>query len=183
MLEVEVKAKVNIDEVADKLAACGFARGTTVYELDTYYNGVIDLKAEDKALRIRVHRDVDSGVTRYVLNFKGPKLDNITMTREETQFDIPDFKSGEIIINGLGYTAAGKVEKTRIHYSKDDITCCLDTVTGLGDFLEVEIMAGESDYDRAVMKVEALLTILGINMQDTVRKSYLSMLEDIHNKS
>ncbi len=177
MLEVEIKIRVDIEDTINKLVAIGFARGTTVYEYDTYYNGLVDLKAADKALRIREHRDVDTGVTKYVLNYKGPKIDDVTMTREETQFTVPTFRHGEIVLNGLGYEAAGCVEKTRIHYKKDDLTCCLDSVTDLGDFLEVEIMADDTGYEAAVSKIEDLLKALGLSMEDTIRHSYLSMLE------
>ena len=177
MLEVEVKIKTDLDAIERKLIEMGFVRGTTAYEYDTYYNGkLVDLKTADKALRIRLHKDVDTGRVKYVLNFKGPKLDDTTMTREETQFEVPSMEAGETVINGLGYFAAGNVEKTRIHYKSGDITCCLDSVTGLGDFLEIEIMAGEADYDGAVAKIEKLLDELGVSMADTVRESYLCML-------
>lgn len=178
MLEVEVKVRVSIDETLKKLYELGYKRGTTVYELDTYFNGLEkDLKKEDKALRIREHRDVDTGVTKYVLNFKGPKVDETTLTREETQFTVPSFEHGEIVLRGLGFAPAGHVEKTRIHMEKERVRCCLDSVTGLGDFLEVEIMAeGEDGYEKAVKEIEEVLKSLNLSMEDTVKHSYLSML-------
>ena len=110
------------------------------------------------------------------MNYKGPKLDNITMTREETEFVIPDYETGERLFNGLGFYAAGIVEKTRIHYTRGKTTCCLDKVTGLGEFLEIEIMAENKDYDDAIREIEALLQILGLKMSDSIRNSYLSMV-------
>lgn len=180
MLEVEVKAKINISNVEPVLKTLGFEKGTTVYEKDTYFNGEkTDLKAEDKALRIRLHKDVDTGIVKYVLNFKGPKIDDSTMTREETQFEVPDFEKGLMVLNGLGFFEAGGVEKTRIHYKKDDITCCLDRVTGLGDFLEIEIMAqDEAGYEAALDKIKTLLSRLGLGMDDTINQSYLCMLTE-----
>ena len=178
MLEVEVKVKVDIKATEEKLLGLGFKKGTTVYEKDTYYNSALnDLKSSDKALRIREHKDLYTGKVKFVLNFKGPKLDDITMTREETQFEVPSFEAGNLVLNGLSYFAAGGVEKTRIHYKSGDITCCLDSVTGLGDFLEIEIMSTESAYNLAVEKIEALLNKLGLKLADTLRDSYLSMLQ------
>lgn len=141
MLEVEVKLKVKKSDIEKQLTDLGFIKGNSVYELDTYFNGDnLDLKEADKALRIRERRDLDYDETKYILNFKGPKIDDVTMTRQETQFEVPSFADGEIVLNGLGFYEAGIVEKSRIHYKKDEITCCLDSVTGLGDFLEIEIM-------------------------------------------
>ena len=178
MLEVEVKIKIDIEAVEPALSSLGYRRGTTVYEYDRYFNGrQLDLKQADKALRIREHKDVDSGEVKYVLNFKGPKLDDSTMTREETQFEVPSMEACITVLNGLDFYEAGNVEKTRIHYVKDDITCCLDRVTALGDFLEVEIMADEEHYEDAVSRIEALLKQLGLEMDNTIRKSYLSMLQ------
>lgn len=178
VLEVEVKVKVEIDSIEGKLSSLGYTRGTTVYEYDTYFDGKnLDMRAADKALRIRKHQDVETGKTKYVLNFKGPKIDDTTMTREETQFEVPSLEQAQLVLNGLDFFAAGYVEKTRIHYKKDDITCCLDKVTGLGDFLEIEIMADAASYDDAVSRINDLLVSLDLSMENTVRHSYLSMLQ------
>lgn len=179
MLEVEVKIKVCLKDVMTKLSELGFVKGSVEYEKDVYFNSDnYDLKAADKALRIRQHRNKLTGKQNFVMNFKGPKVDETTMTREETEFDIPDFEHGEKLFNGLGFYAAGVVEKNRIHYSKGKITCCLDTVTGLGEFLEIEILAEDKDYDKAVEIIKDLLSKLGLNMEDTIRHSYLSMLNE-----
>lgn len=176
-LEIEVKVKISHENLENTLEHLGFTKGTTVYEKDTYFNSAhLDLKEADKALRIREHRNLDTAETSFTLNFKGPKLDKSTMTREETEFEIPSFSHGELLFNGLGFFAAGGVEKKRIHYTKDEITCCLDEVTGLGEFLEIEIVAPGSRYDEAIEKIKALLQTLGLSMADTVRHSYLSML-------
>ena len=178
MLEIEVKVKVQLDEMEISLRNLGFLKGTVVYEKDTYYNGrQVDLKKEDKALRIREHRDLESNVTTYVLNFKGPKLDDSTMTREETQFEVPSLEIGETVLNGLGFFATDGVEKVRTHYLKEVVTCCLDDVTGLGEFLEIEVIAEEKGYDAAIEKIKGLLGRLGLSMRDTVRESYLSMAQ------
>lgn len=180
MLEVEVKIRTHINEIRDKLVSIGFVRECSEYELDTYYNSeLLDLKNEDKALRIRENRNLDSGKTVYILNYKGPKLDDSTMTRSETEFVIPSYEAGENLLTGIGYNPAGRVEKTRISYKKDGCTCCLDQVTGLGEFLEIEIMADESEYDIALGKINELLVKLGLSMNDTIRTSYLCMLQEM----
>ena len=177
MLEVEIKVRADIDLLEQQLIHLGFTRQTAVYEYDTYYNGkTLDLKAADKALRVREHKDLDTGETCFLLNFKGPKLDQTTMTREETEFEVPSHAHAETLLNGLGFYVAGTVEKTRLYYVRDDITCCLDQVTGLGEFLEVEILTGEDGYDSAIRRIRELLAGWNLDLKDTIRRSYLSML-------
>lgn len=53
----------------------------------------------------------------------------------------------------------------------------MDNVKGLGDYLELEILADEeAQREEALEKLERILNQLGYCMQDTTRTSYLSML-------
>lgn len=179
MLEVEVKIKVNNEDIVNKLESLAFVKTSIVYEHDIYFNGEHkNLKEEDKALRVREYKDYEEGKSRFLLNFKGPRIDSSTMTREETEFEIPSFESGESLFNGLGFYKAGEVEKIRVHYDKDEIECCLDKVTGLGEFFEIEIMAEEADYDDAMSRIKDLLAKLNLSIEDSIRRSYLGMLQD-----
>ena len=54
---------------------------------------------------------------------------------------------------------------------------CLDNVKGLGDYLELEILADEeAQREEALEKLERIMKQLGYCMQDTTRTSYISML-------
>lgn len=178
MLEVEVKVKIEQEQFADKLKRLGFVSTKGKYEKDIYFNGKqTNLKKEDKALRIRESRDLQTNLTRYELNYKGPKLDNISMTRSEVEITIPSMDEIKIMLNGLGFYEAGSVEKVRSYYTRENITCCLDKVTGLGDYLEIEIVTTKDKYNEAISRIQKLLEEMDLSMDDTVRSSYLSMLE------
>ena len=79
------------------------------------------------------------------------------------------------ILKALGFFESGNVSKKREIFKYDDITVVLDTVEGLGEFMEVEIVA-ESDNDEAKDKLFAFLEELGIKQDDTIRTSYLGMV-------
>ncbi len=179
MIEVEVKIKAAHSDLFDKLEKLGFARTTTEYEKDIYYNGIkTDLKSEDKALRIREYSCGDMTESKFILNFKGNRLDESTMTRPETEFEIPGFDEGDTLLRGIGFIPKGMVEKTRIIIIKDEVTVCLDEVTGLGEFVEIEIMeSDEAGYNTAMEKIQELMKKLGLDMSESIRTSYLSMLE------
>ena len=71
-----------------------------------------------------------------------------------------------------------EVVKDRLMLQKDSMTACLDSVHSLGDFLELEILvAGEEERPDALYRIEKLLNYLGYQVSDTVRTSYLSMLQ------
>lgn len=72
--------------------------------------------------------------------------------------------------------ASGVVEKLRQYYHRDNITACVDAVTNLGDYLELEIIVDEETKREAALdQLEQTLHTLGYSMQDTTRTSYLSM--------
>ena len=72
--------------------------------------------------------------------------------------------------------ASGVVEKLRQYYHRDNITACVDAVTNLGDYLELEIIVDEEEKREAALdQLEQILHTLGYSMQDTTRTSYLSM--------
>ena len=67
--------------------------------------------------------------------------------------------------------------QNRQYYHKENITACADSVTGLGDYLELEVIAdSNTEREQALEQIEEVLQILGYSMQDTTRTSYLSML-------
>ena len=58
------------------------------------------------------------------------------------------------------------------------MTACIDQVQNLGNFLELEIIIQEDeDKDEALRQIENVLLELGYSLKDTVRNSYLSMLQ------
>ena len=58
------------------------------------------------------------------------------------------------------------------------MTACLDYVHGLGEFLELEVLvSSEEEKDAALTQIENILNSLGYQISDTVRTSYLSMLQ------
>lgn len=74
--------------------------------------------------------------------------------------------------------------KCRKYLVLDHMTACLDSVEGLGEYLELEILVEqEEDRQQALQQIEERLLSLGYSMQDTTRISYLSMLEKIWEKN
>ena len=74
-------------------------------------------------------------------------------------------------------TSVIPVEKVRHYFHRGRLTACVDQVTGLGDFLELEILTeSEEGWSAALTEIEKVLRHAGYSMEDTTQASYLSQL-------
>ena len=178
-IEVEIKLKISDKKcIEETLAEIGFCKGKLVTESDTYYIAEHhDFVALDEALRVRSVEDMMTGKRTSAITYKGAKLDNTSMTRQELETSVGDGEICREILERIGFRPVPVVEKLRQYYHRDDITACVDAVTNLGDYLELEIIVDEEKKREAALdQLEQVLHSLGYSMQDTMRTSYLSML-------
>ncbi len=168
MLEIEAKARLSEPErVRKKLTAMGAAHVKTMVQVDTYYNHPVrDFAASDEALRIREEEGKAS------LTYKGPKLDTLTKTREEEIIEVSDAKTARRILERLGFRKVREVKKKRDYYSLKDFKVMLDSVEGLGEYIEVE-KAGEKYEPKELID---FLKGLGVGEKELERRSYLELL-------
>jgi adenylate cyclase class 2 len=181
MLEVEVKLPVaDREKLLRDLGALDFKETETVRETDTYYTSRFhDMIQRDEALRIRTIENLHTGKGYSVITYKGAKQDKVSMTRTEYETEIADVDTGKKILEGIGFYPVQQVGKVRTTCVCGDMTACVDRVDGLGDFLEIEIMAEEGGREAALARIENMLDKLGFSMAETTRNSYLSMLMGI----
>lgn len=168
MLEIEAKAMVeNKEEVKQRILEAGGKYIKTEVQRDIYFaHPLQDFIKTDEALRIR------AAGKEHILTYKGPKLDELTKTREEIEVKLEDAASMAEILKRLGFTEVAPVVKTRSHYTLGDYWVAVDEVDGLGHFIEIEKHA---DSYRPEELVE-LLKSLGIEESKMERKSYLELL-------
>src|SRR3989344_3885886 len=94
----------------------------------------------------------------------------------EVKAKIDDGSQLKDIFNWMNFKLVGEIEKTRRTYELNDMVICFDNVTNLGEFIEVEIMSDEADFESSKIKIMSLLKELGIS--ETIRKDYLELLWD-----
>lgn len=171
MIEVEVKVRADHSKVRSVLQKLGAIKIGIENQSDSYFAAPHrDFAKTDEALRIR---SLDG---KAVLTYKGPKLDKVSKTREELETPVDEATTAKIL-RALGFSEAGIVRKKREVFRAGEITVCLDAVEGLGEFLEVEIIAeDEKDLDTSRKKLFELLKQFGAGEKDSIRTSYLEMV-------
>ena len=177
--EIEIKIPIEDPErIMKSLVARGFQKNQKVIEEDMYYNSEYhDVRRYDEALRIRKTRDLLTGKTRAQINFKGKKIDQISMSRREYETGIEDPDCMEKILGAIGFIRVAGVKKTRNYLQRGEMTACLDQVENLGNFLELEVIVRKENLrERFLSQMREILQDLGLSMDNTVRTSYLSML-------
>ena len=178
MLEIEMKFPIgDISKLQSKLATLPAKEAESVSEADHYFNAPDrDFAKTDEALRLR-----RIGEKNYV-TYKGPRTDRHTKTRKEIEVPLGDGPANAEgfmqILTHLGYRPVAVVRKQRrilrLERGGFPVEICLDRVDELGDFVELEIVAGEDKLDAAKATLHSLAVELGLSQLE--RRSYLELL-------
>lgn len=181
MIEVEIKLPIkNKEEVSAKLQEMGFVKADLICEEDVYFdNASGQIRKQGEALRVRKVQNLLTGKSQAVITYKGKKIDPVSMTRKELETGVSDGEICAGIFEALGfYKVPPAVIKKRQEYVLRRITACMDQVENLGNFLELEVVIPEKeDRKEALQQIEEILHKLGYTLKDTIRNSYLSMLQ------
>lgn len=181
MLEVELKGALlpeQADVLPNVLAALHFAEQAAVQETDIYFNAPDrDFRKTDEALRLRTHKLLSEGKTQTLVTYKGAKLDAKSSTRRELETAVEDFETMLQLFCVLGYKPVFTVTKKRRSFTCGAKTVCLDSVDGLGNFMELEaVLPDGSDREAEAEELLTLLDTMGVSREALTRKSYLELL-------
>ncbi len=189
MYEVEIKfPAADAAAIERRLADLAAVWLEAVEQIDLYFaHPCRDFARTDEALRLR--RDGDA----VVITWKGPRIDAATKTRREIELPLSDalpqrgdtFHPAEFsverwteLLEALGFRPVATVAKrrrpARVFWQGADVEVVLDCVTGLGDFVELELQAAEADVPRARACLESLAREIGCGAAE--RRSYLELL-------
>jgi len=173
MLEIELKVSVpSLDPIRDRLVRLNARSRGRVHEHDRYYNAPHrDFAKTDEAVRVRYADD------HAVVTYKGPKIRKFGLkAREELNFAVESGEVFETMLARLGFTLTTDVNKWRETYTLEGATVSLDTVDGLGTFVEIEVMGEEGD-DNPTERITRLASTIGAD-GEPILSSYLELLMD-----
>ena len=184
-MQYEVEQKFRLGDQAESILARILELGATeigeVQQADHYFNHPVrDFATTDEALRIRSVGD------KNWLTWKGPKIDQITKTRREIEPALGDGSktADEIseVLTILGFQSVAVVRKSRKQFELVRhglrFEFALDRVDGVGEFLEIELLADQDQLAAAQQALKSLSDEIGLSDTSVERKSYLGMLLD-----
>ena len=163
---VEIKARItSIDAIAPRVAAMADRGPSEIPQDDTFF------VCERGRLKLRAFSPSAGELIFYRRpNQAGPK---------ESRFVISATASPDSLREALtlAYGAAGRVRKHRTLYLVGRTRVHLDRVSGLGDFLELEVvLTDEESSDAGIKEAHALMTALGIRDDQLVDGAYVDLL-------
>jgi adenylate cyclase class 2 len=181
----EVELKFRVDDPVDlerRLVGLAARFREPVEQVDRYFaHPSRDFARTDEALRLRRVGD-DVAVT-----WKGPRVDAATKTRQELELAVARVIEGAKVVTidrwtslleALGFRPVREVSKrrraARVPWQGADVEVALDDVTGLGAFVELELVALAGQVPQARGCIESLALALGCTQPE--RRSYLEML-------
>ncbi|MCP4451412.1 MAG: class IV adenylate cyclase [Planctomycetes bacterium] len=169
-MAVEIEAKLKVDgltPVRTQLRTLDARFVSYLDQEDLYWdNAHSQMVTEDKCLRIRVETTEQS--TETFITYKGPKQEADVKCREEIEMPVPDCGQARTLLGGLGYEQKLKVHKRRELWFYKACQVCLDQVTDLGTFVEIE--GPSSDVIHDVQKY------LGLGQVPHCQESYACLL-------
>ncbi|MDR2624151.1 MAG: class IV adenylate cyclase [Methanobrevibacter sp.] len=177
---MEIKAKIgDFDKVKKKLKELKIVKMGEEVQKDIYLERYdIGFAQNDKAFRIRNIIKENEEMT--IITYKGPKIDDISKTREEIELCVEDGDKILKIFEKLGFYKGGFVQKTREIYNLDEYIISLDDVEGLDPYIEIEVdLEDDSDYQDSIDKIHGIFSKLDIT-GGFETNSYLELLQLKH---
>jgi adenylate cyclase class 2 len=176
--EVEVKYRTKAhDDIARRLAELGARAEPEVTQEDAYMSHPArDFGQTNEALRIRRIGELNR------ITYKGPRLAGPTKTREEIEIAFSEgpesFEQLVRLFANLGFRPVGVIRKRRrpfhLNYQGHEVEVGLDVAEGLGEFVEVEVIA-LSEFDLAASQGIVLDLARALSLTEVEPRSYLTM--------
>ncbi len=179
LIEVERKRQLgDAEPVAEQLRELGYHADAAAVEVDTYYSRPdIDYMETVECLRVRE----SSG--RAEITYKPPSTTSThsgsgVISKPETNIAIADDQASaaQQLLDAIGMIELARVEKSRVTYRRPDSNhvVSIDTVTGAGVFIEVEVMS--ADIEAATVTLEQVEAELGLSACPTVELPYRDLV-------
>lgn len=186
--EVEQKFRVaDTAAVERRLVSLAARFRDPLEQMDRYFaHPCRDFARSDEALRLR------RCGAEVMVTWKGPRIDTASKTRLEMELGVAQAEplpggppGGQAtvdrwteLLEALGFRRVRDVVKrrrpARVPWQGTEVEVALDSVAGLGDFLELELQAGAGEVPQARACIDALARELGC--AESERRSYLELL-------
>ena len=171
MIEMELKAslknKLHVKKIFEQYGCVWTSGGLQV---DTIYEKKnIQQIIHAPIFRIRKCND------KTILTLK--ILEEDLDTAEELELDVSNDKVMDEMLQIIGFSPKIQDIKTRQKTKYREFVICIDEVEGLGDFIEIEMVAEKSDNkDKIYREMRKVLSKVGVMEGDIKKEKYYEMI-------
>lgn len=165
-INIEIKARCNDhSHIRDILNSLDARFVGLDHQIDTYFN------SQNGRLKLREGNIENSLIYYQRADSADPKLSNVILFNTE-----PDSPLKDILTHSIGTKII--VDKKREIYFVDNVKFHIDSVRGLGDFIEIEAIdeTGNIGMDRLLEQCNYYLNLFNIDDADLVSGSYSDLL-------
>jgi adenylate cyclase class 2 len=173
MREIEIKASIrSVESIVAILTSQGVTISDPVTQHDRVYGQIgVDGAGENTAPWLRIRSETKQGDTKHIFTLKRSITNQMDSIEHETE--VADVAELESIITQLSFKLYSDLTKTRQKAMVGDIEICLDTIKGLGTFIEAEKLTDDdADYDSVLRELWAVFESIGISHDDEVVDGY-----------
>ena len=169
-MEIEIRAEIgnDIKKIEQDIIDLGAKLKKQKEQVDKYFGEISLFKKVGYSFLMRIRNEGD----KKFLTYKGAesKIDGVW---EEYEFSVDDEKKAEAMLKAMGLEEIIVVKKNRTEYTLDNLTICLDTIDGLGNFIEIE---SQDNDDVEKERLHNLMEKLNIRKEQIIHKGYVTML-------
>lgn len=173
MREIEIKVRLQDKEgLLAALAGKGVALGEPVHQRDQVFGLPGEVGGDGNTVPwLRVRTETRGQGKRTLFTLKRSVTGQLDSIERETEVGDPDVMIA--IVKELGFVPFSDLSKTRQTGKLNDVEVCIDSVEGLGDFMELEQLADENADPAAITDdLWRIMAELGISRQDEVTDGY-----------
>ena len=184
MKHVEVEVKYSLpdpDSLVQRLAELDAVPLGEDRQVDTYFNAphrdFLAGEIVSEWLRLRTETGTRSA-ERTSINFKRwlPLGAAQATHADEFESGVTDSEAVRKLLEALGFTEIITVDKIRCQWQLADVIVAMDTVTGLGSYMEIEYAGDAETVDEAARAVEASVNQIDIKLGDQDKRGYPYLL-------
>lgn len=170
-VETEIKIKCpDYKSIEKKIKKLGAKKVGEKRQIDIYYSpekGPKFVYPHPYKFRLRLNKNKNKARLEFHKSLN-------KLTAEEYEVEVSDFETMKKILEFLKFRKNAVIDKKRIDYKYKKFNITFDLVKGLGNFMEIELMGGNSKQNEK--KIYKFLGKLGIEKDMVDSRRYLDML-------
>jgi adenylate cyclase class 2 len=184
MNEIEIKAKLrDREKVVVCLEKIGAELLGTKFQKDIAYwpNHIKEIGNGKKLLGVnylRIREQKSRENKRIIFTIKQPQKNQADCKEFEIDVKEEEIENLKSIISLLGFYEFCTIEKERTIYRIGNIEVCLDEITDLGSYIELEKFGDDNEVEKIQSELVKMLESWGVKKEDITTNGYDILMQE-----